>query len=225
MSRCSTTWLWRHGPTRAAAGTCGSAAAAAGIIADVKPSTGARAQCHSAADQRQRETAHKPRGNGRVNVFIRSLLLTVSVASTGAAQSARMRPDSASVASAVRAFLVAFDSLRFASFADAWAHDATVFLPDADQPHLLSGRPAVLAYFRTLFADVRADSTTGAPTLQILPAVRDLRIRMTGPGSALVTFELAGGSEPARRTLVWAWSPGAGAWELVHLHASRLTPE
>ncbi|MBK6489197.1 MAG: nuclear transport factor 2 family protein [Gemmatimonadetes bacterium] len=142
-----------------------------------------------------------------------------------ATQAARVRPDSASVDASVRAFLVAFDSLQYAPFAAAWAPEATVFLPDADQPHLLSGRPAVLTYFRALFAEVRADSTRGVPTLQILPAVRELRIRLTGPEGALVTFELTDGTAPGRRTLVWAWDQNVGAWQLLHLHASRLTPE
>ncbi len=140
------------------------------------------------------------------------------------AQDAPRRPDSASVALTAYAFLVAFDSLRWGPFEAAWGQNPSVFLPDSDTPRLVVGRAEVLRYFRTLFDDVGADSTAGPPSLQILSAVRDLRISLTGPGAALVTFELGDGKQPGRRTLVWTWDSGRQRWLLIHLHASRLTP-
>jgi hypothetical protein len=148
-------------------------------------------------------------------------LLAPPAAATAHAQLAPTRPDSAGVARASRVFLVAFDSLRWEPFAAVWAPAATVFLPDAEQPHLVSGRDAVLTYFRDLFAAVRAEAPAGTPSLQILPAVQDLRVQMAGDGLALVTFELGRGPAPGRRTLVWTWDARRRAWQLLHLHASR----
>lgn len=132
-------------------------------------------------------------------------------------------PDSISAARAAHSFLVAFDSLRWEPFAAAWAPDGSVFLPDSEQPQLLVGREAVLAYFRTLFADVRAEAATQPATLGILARVQDLRIRLLGAEIALVTFELGRGPARGRRTVLWRWDPSALAWHIVHLHASRLS--
>ena len=132
-------------------------------------------------------------------------------------------PDSISIARAAHSFLVAFDSLRWEPFATAWASEASVFLPDAEQPQLLFGREAILAYFGTLFAEVRAETTTQAPTLGILPGVQDLRIRLLGAETALVTFELGRGPTRGRRTVLWRWDRSGLAWRIVHLHASRLS--
>ena len=132
-------------------------------------------------------------------------------------------PDSINIARAAHSFLVAFDSLRWEPFVTAWAPEASVFLPDSEQPQLLVGREAVLAYFRTLFAEVRAEATTQAATLGILPRVHDLRIRLLGAEVALVTFELGRGPTRGRRTVLWRWDPSALAWRIVHLHASRLS--
>jgi hypothetical protein len=153
------------------------------------------------------------------------LLLTPPGAAVARAQPSPTRPDSAGVARASRLFLIAFDSLRWEPFAAVWAPAAPVFLPDADQPHLVSGRDAVLASFRELFAAVRAEAPPGPPSLHILPAVQGLRIQMAGDGLALVTFELGRGPAPGRRTLLWAWDARRRAWQLLHLHASRQTPE
>jgi hypothetical protein len=132
-------------------------------------------------------------------------------------------PDSIGIARAAHFFLVAFDSLRWEPFATAWAADASVFLPDSEQPQLFVGRDAVLAYFRTMFADVRAAATTQVATLGILPRVQDLRIRLLGAETALVTFELGRGPTRGRRTVLWQWDSRARAWRIVHLHASRLS--
>jgi hypothetical protein len=132
-------------------------------------------------------------------------------------------PDSTGLAIAAQSFLVAFDSLRWEAFAATWSSEASVFLPDPDQPQLIDGREAVLAYFQSLFADVRAQATTQAPALGILPRVHDLRIRLLGSQLALVTFELGTGPARGRRTLLWRWEPPAQAWRIVHLHASRLS--
>lgn len=124
------------------------------------------------------------------------------------------------ISDAAHAFLVAFDSLRWEPFAAAWAPEATVFLPDGEQPDLVVGRPAVLAYFRALFKEVReAGKST---TLGILPQVRDLRSQTLDPRTALVTFQLGEGPQPGRRSLVWRWVDEQRAWQIVHLHASRL---
>ena len=152
-------------------------------------------------------------------------LLAPAVAGTAHAQLTPTRPDSAGVERASRAFLAAFDSLRWEPFAAAWAPAATVFLPDAEQPHLVSGRGPVLAYFRDFFDEVRAEALATPPSLGILPAVQHLRIQMAGDGLALVTFELGSGRAPGRRTLVWAWDARRRAWQLLHLHASRQAPE
>ena len=131
--------------------------------------------------------------------------------------------DSASVAAAAARFLAAFDELRWDEFAAAWAADATVFMPDARQPRRFEGRDAVLAYFRQMFAEVRARAGNRAPTLGIRARMTDLHLTMLGPGAALTTFHL-GDDPPARRTVVWRREGPHGPWRIVHLHASRLAP-
>jgi hypothetical protein len=49
--------------------------------------------------------------------------------------------------------------------------------------------------------------------------MRDLRVQWLGD-AAVVSFHLAGGTPPSRRTLVFRYQPAAGVWQLVHLHAS-----
>lgn len=156
--------------------------------------------------------------------LLNGLVLTVAISIPVAAQSRLESPpaqqrDSASVARAAMTFLVAFDSLRWAPFAAAWASRATVFLPDEERPHLLTGREEILRYFRELFDEVRPKQ----PSLGILPAVRDYRITFAGSTVALLTFELGDGAMPGRRTLVWAWDAPSSRWLLTHLHASRLS--
>lgn len=135
----------------------------------------------------------------------------------------RAKADSASVAQTARAFLVAFDSLRWEPFAEFWSLNATVFLPDAESPHLLIGRTQVLNYFQTLFDDVRNAAKTTTPNLGIVSSIHDLRIHLVAPTTALVTFELGRGNRPGRRTTLWQWDSSSRAWQLVHLHASTLT--
>ena len=159
--------------------------------------------------------------------LLRSALSLLAVAGGGGRSFAQAplsgaSADSISIARAAHSFLVAFDSLRWESFATAWAPDASVFLPDSDQPQLFVGGDTVLAYFRTLVADVQA-ATTQPATLGILPRVQDLRIRLLGAGIALVTFELGRGPTRGRRTVLWRWDPSELAWRIVHLHASRLS--
>lgn len=137
------------------------------------------------------------------------------------AQSTRAQADSATALAASRAFLTAFDSLRWEPFAAVWASEATVFLPDPDTPHLLVGRDTILGYFRGLFAEVEADHRS---SLGILPRVHGLQAQTLNPGVVLVTLELGTGASPARRSLVWGWDEKAAKWTLRHLHASQLSP-
>lgn len=80
-----------------------------------------------------------------------------------------------------------------------------------------------LAYFRELFAAVRARGDDRAPTLGIRARLTDLRLTVLGPGVALTTFHLGDGP-PARRPVVWRREGADGPWRIVHLHASRLRP-
>lgn len=156
-------------------------------------------------------------------LYLVGLVMFSAGAPQQSAAQSRMKADSLGVAQTARAFLVAFDSLRWEPFATFWSIDATVFLPDAETPHLLVGRRAVFNYFRSLFADVRSTAQTATPTLGILPTLHDLRILLLGPTTALVTFELGSGKSPGRRTTLWQWNSTVQAWQLVHLHASTLT--
>ncbi len=49
--------------------------------------------------------------------------------------------------------------------------------------------------------------------------MRDLRVQWLGD-AAVVSFHLAGGSPPSRRTLVFRYARDQARWQLVHMHAS-----
>lgn len=139
-----------------------------------------------------------------------------------AASTSDAATDSAAVQAAAAAFLQAFDRLDEARFAEAWAPDVTVFMPDARAPHRFDGRDAVLGYFRSMFADVRTRAAPGTtPTLRIVERVRDLRVSVLAPGAAVVSFHLGDDPAPGRRTVVWRRAAD-GVWRIAHLHASRL---
>ena len=104
--------------------------------------------------------------------FVRSLILGAAMSLPLGAQAVdgrvvRQQRDSAGVARAAQAFLVAFDSLRWEPFAAAWGPEATVFLPDAARPNLIKGRDEILRYFRGFFDDVRSSATSGSASLAV----------------------------------------------------------
>lgn len=154
----------------------------------------------------------------------RSLLFISVLASSAGAQASPPHPDSSGAAHAAQPFLVAFDSLRWEPFAAAWAPRASAFLPDPESPRLVTGRSAILDYFRALFSDVSAAAAPAALSLQILPAVRNLEVRMLGRETAAITFELGDGARPSRRSSVWTWDADQARWMLEHLHASHISP-
>jgi ketosteroid isomerase-like protein len=119
------------------------------------------------------------------------------------------------VAQAAEAFVDAFNDLDWDRFAEAWAEDATAFMPMPEFPRRLNGRDTIVATFRSVFADF-PDRLEGPPYLTIDPV--DLRIDVIGT-SAIVTFHLGDEAPRNRRTLIFVRQ--GGAWRIAHLHASR----
>ena len=126
--------------------------------------------------------------------------------------------DSAAVHAAVTGFLRAFEDLDWPRFHAAFSDDVTAFFPMPEPPRRFVGRAAVEAQFQRVFAAIRAAAPAGPP-YQRLPPV-DLVIEMLGDGTALVSFELRNAERIGRRTLVMRRE--AGAWRIVHLHASNV---
>ena len=121
----------------------------------------------------------------------------------------------AQVARAAEAFVDAFNDLDWDRFEDAWAEDATVFMPMPDFPARLEGRDAIVAAFKSVFSDF-PNRMEGPPYLTIDPI--DLRIDVLGT-AAIVTFHLGDEAPRNRRTLVFVRE--GDAWRIAHLHASR----
>jgi ketosteroid isomerase-like protein len=118
------------------------------------------------------------------------------------------------VAQAAEGFVDAFNDLDWDRFEEAWAEDATAFMPMPEFPARLNGRDTIVATFRSVFADV-PDRFEGPPYLTIDPV--DLRIAVMGT-AAVVTFHLGDEAPRSRRTLVFVQQ--GGAWRIAHLHAS-----
>ena len=124
--------------------------------------------------------------------------------------------DSAAAHGAAVAFLAAFDSLHWEPFRAYLADDVTMFFPFPDTPSRADGRAAVEARFKPFFEQGSAALARTGRTRQGL-APRDLRVQMAGD-AAIVSFHL-GTETPSRRSLVFGRN-AAGAWKLVHWHAS-----
>jgi len=122
---------------------------------------------------------------------------------------------------ALEQFLAAFRNLDSNSFIAAFAAEATVFFPFADQPRRANGIDEIAAVFTPFFESLRSRHPGGPPYLQLDPA--DLRITISGK-LALASFHLHDSAEGrpilCRRSMVWA--DGGTRWRIVHLHASNL---
>lgn len=121
----------------------------------------------------------------------------------------------AQVARAAEAFVDAFNDLDWDRFEQAWAEDATAFMPMPDVPARLSGRDTIVATFKAIFGDF-PDRFDGPPYLSIDPV--DLRVDILG-AAAVVTFHLGDEAPRSRRTLIFVRQ--GDEWRIAHLHASR----
>lgn len=141
------------------------------------------------------------------------MALTALVVSPAQAQD----PDElqAQVAQAAQAFVQAFRDLDWDRFEEAWAEDATAFMPKPEFPARLDGRDAIVSTFKSVFSDF-PDRFEGPPYLTIDPV--DLRIDVLGT-AAIVTFHLGDEAPRSRRTLIFVRQ--GEAWRIAHLHASR----
>ena len=122
--------------------------------------------------------------------------------------------ESAEVEAAVREFASAFAALDKVRFDRLWASDATAFFPQHPFPiRRVEGKAAVTQWFHRFM-----DARKGKP-MTLDP--KDLLIQRLGD-AAVATFHLGSSEQAAgRRTLVLRRE--AGAWKIVHLHASSLT--
>jgi ketosteroid isomerase-like protein len=119
------------------------------------------------------------------------------------------------VAQAAEGFVDAFNDLDWDRFEEAWAEDATAFMPVPDFPARLDGRDTIVATFKSIFADF-PDRFEGPPYLTIDPV--DLRIDVVRT-AAIVTFHLGDEAPRSRRTLIFVQQ--GDVWRIAHLHASR----
>ena len=124
-------------------------------------------------------------------------------------------PDPAPEAAAAE-FLDAFRSMDQARFDRFFAPDVTMFFPDGPFPAgRIEGRDAVLAAFDNLF---RLARERGRTALAIAPVGQ--RVQRYGE-MAIVTFQLDGGDDLGRRSIVLRRT--GGDWRIVHFHASTRT--
>ena len=109
---------------------------------------------------------------------------------------------------AMRAWMEALNSLDEARIVGAFAEDATAFFPVV-KAERLDGKAAIAEVFHQYVA--------GSKKTNIVP--EDLRVQQHGD-VAIVTFNVHNPSAVSRRTFVWRWD--AGAWKIVHMHASNV---
>jgi len=114
-------------------------------------------------------------------------------------------------------FLDAFEMLDLDRFMACWAHDATAIHPFPEAPRRLNGWEEVRSGWQLVFDFMRA-TVEGPPYLDLRPL--DLGVRPVGDAAAMVTFHLDLEGTLGRRTLVL--ENQAGAWTIVHLHASNV---
>ena len=114
----------------------------------------------------------------------------------------------------VAAWLRALETLDLETFANGFAEDATAFVPFADTPQRLLGRPAIRARFARYIDDIRA-AVIPAPrfTLDDLVIQGDGELRL-----ATFTYAIAAG-QIRRRTL--ALRRDGDGWRVLHLHGSN----
>ncbi|WP_156840339.1 nuclear transport factor 2 family protein [Novosphingobium aquimarinum] len=106
-----------------------------------------------------------------------------------------------------------FRSMDESGFEALLAPDIVAFLPcDEIGLRRSEGRDAVMAQFRKLFAELRANGSDSI-------AVRQTRLELKSWGdTAMATFELEGELRAGCRTIVLRRDEGE--WRIVHLHAS-----
>jgi len=120
----------------------------------------------------------------------------------------------------IEAFLRAFENLDMAAFAACFAEDATVFFPAPEPPLRAHGRAEIRRRFENVFAAIRAGAPGGPPYHRLEPDT--LLVQPLGEDAAVVTLHLRNAERTARRSFVL--QRRAGAWSIVHLHASNGPP-
>lgn len=115
------------------------------------------------------------------------------------------------VRDAMSAFLSALNRLDAAAINAWFAEDATAFFPTA-KAERLDGKPSIAAVFDQ-YVEATKKNVAGTNIV-----AEDLRVQEAG-NVAVVTFNVHNPSAVSRRTFVWRWS--AGAWRIVHMHASN----
>ena len=74
------------------------------------------------------------------------------------------------------------------AFMDCFADAATAFLPSAENPKRLTGKPAIQSAFQQVFDLIRKQAQSGPLYQRIVP--QDLQTEFLGTDAALVTFHL-----------------------------------
>jgi ketosteroid isomerase-like protein len=138
-----------------------------------------------------------------------------AVAAPETPSKAAAAPSRSGPESAIQAFVAAFNALDRARFDPLFADDVTLFFPSAPFPvRRVEGKKATLEWFGRLFDSMRKRGV--GPGI----APQDLKVQRYGE-VAIATFHLGGGENVVRRTVVLRRR--AGAWAIVHLHASAET--
>lgn len=132
---------------------------------------------------------------------------------------------SQSVMAPVEEFVRALSHADADALAEAFAPDATLFMPFDELPRRIEGAKAIRDAFAPYFDDLRASDRT-PPYFKLEP--RDLAIQSLGDDVAVVTFHLGelppGETEDpvrfSRRSVVVRRY--ANGWRIAHLHASNM---
>ena len=121
--------------------------------------------------------------------------------------------DEALFRATVNDFVAAVNALDADKLASFFAEDATAFLPVTEPASRITGRAAIAAEFHRFF-DPEKKTSSGRSVV-----AKDVVVQFTND-VAIVTFDAGSGPMTSRRSLVFACR--AGAWQIVHMHASNV---
>lgn len=151
-------------------------------------------------------------------IVTRALVPAALVLASACASAPAAAPVETPVEMTVERFVAALNDLDLAELDRLLADDATAFLPSPQLRERISGRAAIVAALTPMFEEGRRRGS-GPPYSHM--KVQTLVVQRAGE-AAIATFDVGTADVRSRRTLVLVRR--AGAWKVLHFHASNVRP-
>jgi ketosteroid isomerase-like protein len=125
------------------------------------------------------------------------------------------------VEQALARFVAAFEDLDWERFRKCFSENATIFHPAPPNIKRIDSPEQFDKAWLGVFDRIKKNSgRTSPPYMKLDPT--DVRVERLSDNVTLVTFHFVAGGTTSRRTLVFQRL--SGAWKIVHIHASNLSP-